>query len=122
PDRTCEAASGPLTPRPLPRRGEGRKATPIARTRTRKEATPMQPARLILIEFNELCPHLLRRFMDRSLLPNFRRFHDSSLVCTTDAGESEPNLEPWIQWPTVHSGLPFAEHRVFHLGDGRRLE
>jgi hypothetical protein len=82
----------------------------------------MQPSRLILIEFNELCPDLLRRFMDRGLLPNFRRFHDSAVVCTTDAGESEPNLEPWIQWPTVHSGLPFSEHRIFHLGDGRRLE
>jgi hypothetical protein len=82
----------------------------------------MQPSRLILIEFNELCPDLLRRFMARGLLPNFRHFHDSALVYTTDAGETEPNLEPWIQWPTVHSGLPFAEHRVFHLGDGRRLE
>jgi hypothetical protein len=82
----------------------------------------LPPSRLILIEFNELCPNLLQRFMQRGLLPNFQRFHDSSVVCTTDAGEREPNLEPWIQWPTVHSGLPFAEHRIFHLGDGRRLE
>jgi hypothetical protein len=81
----------------------------------------MPPARLILIEFNELCPALLRRFMDAGLLPNFRALHDSSVVCTSDAGEEARNLEPWIQWPTVHSGLPYAEHGVFHLGDGRRL-
>jgi hypothetical protein len=81
----------------------------------------MPAARLILIEFNELCPTLLRRFMDRGLLPNFRALHDASVVCTSDAGEEPPNLEPWIQWPTVHSGLPYAEHGVFHLGDGRRL-
>jgi hypothetical protein len=81
----------------------------------------MQPARLILIEFNELCPHLLRRFIDGGLLPNFRAFYESSAVFTSDAGEEPPNLEPWIQWPTVHSGLPYAEHGVFHLGDGRRL-
>jgi hypothetical protein len=82
----------------------------------------MQPARLILIEFNELCSNLLRQFMDRGLLPNFRAFYDSSAVFTSDAGEEPPNLEPWIQWPTVHSGLPYAEHGVYHLGDGRRLQ
>lgn len=82
----------------------------------------MQPSRLILIEFNELCPSLLRRFMDVGLIPNFKRFYDSSTVFTTDAGEDPGHLEPWIQWPTVHSGMPFGEHRVFHLGDGRRLE
>ena len=48
----------------------------------------MQPSRLILIEFNELCPSLLDRFMERDWLPNFRRFHNSSEVYTTDAGET----------------------------------
>lgn len=81
----------------------------------------MPSPRLILIEFNELCPGLLAEFMGRGLLPNFRQFYDASTVFTTDAGEEPPHLEPWIQWPTVHSGLPFAEHQVFHLGDGRRL-
>jgi hypothetical protein len=75
----------------------------------------------MLIEFNELCPALLGEFMDRKWLPNFQCFYESSTVFTTDAAEQEPNLEPWIQWPTVHSGLTFAEHRVFHLGDGRKL-
>src|SRR5262245_46064136 len=81
----------------------------------------MSTRKLFLIEFNELCPSLLREFMGRGMLPNFRRFHDESTVWTTDAGEDPPNLEPWIQWPTVHTGLPFAEHGVFHLGDGRKL-
>src|SRR6266568_7036114 len=82
----------------------------------------MQSTRLILIEFNELCPHLLQRFMDRGLIPNFRSFYESSTICTTDAGEDPGHLEPWIQWPTVHSGMSFHEHGVFHLGDGCRLE
>jgi hypothetical protein len=81
----------------------------------------MDRARLFLIEFNELCPALLQRFMGEGILPNFRRFFEASTVYTTDAQEQPPNLEPWIQWPTVHSGLPFAEHGAFHLGDGRRL-
>lgn len=82
----------------------------------------MSSRRLMLIEFNELCPHLLREFMARGRLPNFQRLHDASLVYITDAGEEAPNLEPWIQWPTIHSGMPFGEHQVFHLGDGRKLE
>lgn len=81
----------------------------------------MQPKRLILIEFNELCPSLLGRFMDQGLIPNFRRFYEASSIFTTDAGEAPPNLEPWIQWPTVHSGMSFGEHGIFHLGDGRKL-
>jgi hypothetical protein len=76
---------------------------------------------MILIEFNELCPSLLAEFMNQGKLPSFRRFYQASTVWTTDAGEAPPNLEPWIQWPTVHSGLTFAEHGVFHLGDGRDL-
>lgn len=78
-------------------------------------------SKLILIEFNELSPTLLSRFMRAGHIPSFRAFHDASVVFTTDAGEDPPNLEPWIQWPTVHSGVPFGEHGVFRLGDGRRL-
>src|SRR5262245_42671116 len=81
----------------------------------------MTNRRLFLIEFNELCPDLLERFMAEGRLPNFRRFYEQSLIYTTDAAEGEPNLEPWIQWPTVHSGLSFADHGVFHLGDGHKL-
>jgi hypothetical protein len=75
----------------------------------------------LLLEFNELCPALLNQYMEEGLIPNFRRLFETSTVFTTDAAEREPNLEPWIQWPTVHSGLPFAEHGVFRLGDGHKL-
>jgi len=80
----------------------------------------LQSHRTVLIEFNELSPVLLERFIDRGQLPAFAAFRRDSAVFTTDAGEDPPLLEPWIQWPTVHSGLPYAEHQVFALGDGRR--
>lgn len=82
----------------------------------------MQPNRVFLIEFNELCPALLQRFMGEGILPNFRRFFQTSSVYTTDAAEEPPHLEPWIQWPSVHSGVSFAEHGIFHLGDGRHFD
>ena len=39
----------------------------------------------------------------------------------TDAEEAQGHLDPWIQWITVHTGLAFAEHHVFKLGDGQEL-
>lgn len=76
-------------------------------------ATPV-----LLLEFNELSPTLMANFMARGLLPNFKRLHGESLVWVTDAQEAQENLEPWIQWVTVHTGLPFDDHGVFLLGDG----
>ncbi|MBY0528418.1 MAG: hypothetical protein K2R98_33815 [Gemmataceae bacterium] len=82
----------------------------------------MKAPRVFLLEFNELCPTLLDRFMAEGRLPNFQKLYETSVICTTTAEEAPPNLEPWIQWPSVHSGMPFAEHQVFHLGDGRHMK
>jgi hypothetical protein len=82
----------------------------------------MKPTNAILIEFNELCPPLLDRFISQGQLPNFKKFRDASTVYVTDSSADQPNLEPWIQWVTVHCGMPFAEHGVFRLGDGRKLQ
>jgi len=85
-------------------------------------ANALRGTQLFLLEFNELCPTLLHEFMEAGELPNFRRMHDSSAVYITDAEEPPPQLEPWIQWPTIHSGLTFEEHGAFHLGDGRKIK
>ncbi|MEE4450438.1 hypothetical protein [Novosphingobium resinovorum] len=75
----------------------------------------------IVLEFNELSPALLDRFIAAGHLPNFQRFRDAALVAVTDAEEQAPNLEPWIQWITVHTGLSYAEHGCFKLNDGGTL-
>lgn len=77
--------------------------------------------KVILVEFNELCPALLSRWMKSGDLPNFKRLHDCSDVYISSADEVEPDaLEPWIQWYSIHTGLPFSAHKVFHLTDGPR--
>lgn len=73
---------------------------------------------VLMLEFNELSPTLMDRFMAAGHLPNFKRLHDESVTWVTDAQEAQENLEPWIQWVTVHTGLTFEEHGVFLLGDG----
>lgn len=76
---------------------------------------------VILIEFNELCPTLLDKWIADGSLPNFARFRDDSAAFVTQSDELEPpNLEPWIQWYSVHTGLGFSKHHVFHLTDGPR--
>ena len=77
--------------------------------------------KVIVLEFNELVPALVDRFIAEGKLPNFRRLRDEAIVAVTDAGEQPPALEPWIQWVTVHTGLSYAEHRVFDLDDGPKL-
>lgn len=81
----------------------------------------MSGRKLILAEFNELCPWLIERWMDDGKLPNFRRLQRQSATFTTRADVDDPvNLEPWIQWYSLHTGLPFAKHGVFHLTEGAK--
>jgi hypothetical protein len=75
------------------------------------------PNPLILLEFNELSPSLMDKFIADGLLPNFAKLRTQANTYVTDAGEDPPNLNPWIQWVTLHSGKPFSDHGVFHLGD-----
>jgi hypothetical protein len=59
--------------------------------------------KLFLLEFNELTPGLIDRFITERKLPNFEKFRMKSTEFTTDAGEDPPYLEPWIAWPAIHS-------------------
>lgn len=81
----------------------------------------MSGVRLILAEFNELSPALMEKFIAAGKLPNFARLRSESEVHLTEAVEEQPHLEPWIQWVTVHSGMPFPEHQIRDLGEGNRL-
>jgi hypothetical protein len=80
-----------------------------------------EPRPVILIEFNELTPRLMDRWIAEGKLPSFARFRDEAQVYRTDAEESGEALNPWIQWVTVHTGVPLAEHKVFHLNDTDKL-
>ncbi len=76
---------------------------------------------MISLEFNELSPTLMDQFIGEGKLPNFARLKEQSQVFVTEAEEIAPNLEPWIQWITIHTGLSYKEHGVFDLGDGHKV-
>ncbi len=79
------------------------------------------PSPVICLEFNELTPWLMDRFINEGKLPNFQRLHAQSLVGTTDAEADGEWLNPWVQWVTVHSGLAAQEHGVFRLSNGVQM-
>jgi len=69
-----------------------------------------------MLEFNEICPPLLNRWMAEGKLPHFSALYNSSQIFTSIADVSDPDcLEPWIQWYSIHAGLPYDEHRIFYL-------
>lgn len=81
----------------------------------------MASRKVLMLEFNELCPALLDRWIASRDLPNFARLRatSDSFVTAPDV-EDSALLEPWIQWYSIHTGLAYDQHRVFHLTDGAR--
>lgn len=73
---------------------------------------------LVLIGLNEINFEVVRRYIDSGMgnFPALRRLIGGCEVRTTCEKQYE-HLEPWIQWPSVHSGMSFEEHGLFRLGD-----
>lgn len=71
---------------------------------------------ILFLQLNELNFPFIDH-ANRGLLPNFARFFAKHGYVET-VSESEHHLaNPWIQWPTVHTGLDYRDHGVFRLGD-----
>lgn len=81
----------------------------------------IESSSVILLEFNELSPRLMDRFIAAGHLPNFARFRAESTVAITDPEEPQAGLNPWIQWVTLHTGTPRDDHGIEKLGEASRL-
>lgn len=58
---------------------------------------------------------------DPGKFPNLEFLISAGIIKT--ASESEYDLlEPWIQWPSVQTGLNYSGHKVFRLGDINNFE
>ena len=77
----------------------------------------MASPNIFFLQLNEINFDYIDRYIELGHLPNFRAlFEKHGYVETTS--ETEHHLaNPWIQWPTVHTGLSYEEHQVFRLGD-----
>lgn len=66
---------------------------------------------------NEINFEFLSHYIKKNQLPNFKKFIQMHGLYTTTSEEKYHEIEPWIQWPTIRTGLSYAEHRIFRLGD-----
>ena len=63
---------------------------------------------------------LIKKYAEDFELSNLREIVGNSIYKTTSENTYE-HLEPWIQWTSFYTGLPYAKHKAFHLGDYRQL-
>lgn len=73
--------------------------------------------KLILIELNEINFDIVRGYIELGHdLPAFSGMFKAGL-CRTRSEDTYSEVEPWIQWVSVHTGKEYLEHKVFRLGD-----
>lgn len=73
---------------------------------------------LILLELNEINFDVVERYVaaDATRFPALKKLMAGVHIRTSCEKQYE-ELEPWIQWASVHTGKTYAEHGVFRLGD-----
>ncbi|WP_334120261.1 hypothetical protein [Limnobacter sp.] len=74
--------------------------------------------KLILLELNEINFDVVNKYLDlhANRFPALKSILAGPWIRTTSENKYE-ELEPWIQWPSVHTTKTYAEHGVFRLGD-----
>jgi hypothetical protein len=73
---------------------------------------------MLLIELNEFNRDLLQRLSARHGLENIARVLGWNHAVTWTSDEYDTGfLEPWVQWVSVHTGVPSSRHHVKNLGD-----
>tara|TARA_A100001234_G_scaffold113172_1_gene99379 strand:+ start:903 stop:2216 length:1314 start_codon:yes stop_codon:yes gene_type:complete len=76
--------------------------------------------KLIFIQLNEINFDLVKRYIESSKKDKFKhlnyiiKFYKNSV---TNSEYQYKNLEPWIQWASVHLGKDYNSHKIFRLGD-----
>jgi hypothetical protein len=73
---------------------------------------------MLLIELNEFNRELLQNIAAAHGLKHLQRVLGWSRANTFTSDEYDTGfLEPWVQWVSVHTGVPSSEHGVKNLGD-----
>ena len=71
----------------------------------------------IIVQFNEANFDLIEEYCKNHDLVGFKKILKQPTKFKTTSEDTYENLEPWIQWYSFYTNMPFDQHRVFHLGD-----
>ena len=72
---------------------------------------------LLFLELNEIIFPYLEKYIARGHLPTFAKLFRQYGYVETQSEEKFSEIEPWIQWVSIHTGKTFKNHGVFRLGD-----
>lgn len=77
---------------------------------------------MLLIELNEFSSALLERATASGAFPAIAEVlamqHARTVAVET---EERHGLDPWVQWVSIHTGVPAEQHGIMHLGDAPLL-
>ena len=80
----------------------------------------MNKKNLFILELNEINFHLIMKYIDE--LPTFKKILNENNLIETLSEDKLENVEPWILWPSFHTGTSFDEHNLFNLNDYDNLK
>ncbi len=72
---------------------------------------------MLVIELNEFDPDYLKKYAKKLKLKNilyFLNFEHSETY--TKEKKEHHGLDPWVQWVSIHNGIPFSKHKIARLG------
>lgn len=73
--------------------------------------------KMIFWEMNEVNFEFVNHYIKKGKLPNWKNAIEQFGLRETYSETIYENIEPWIQWPSVRTGLEYSEHNLFRLGD-----
>lgn len=78
---------------------------------------------LLLIELNEIDFEFLKSALISKNRPNIKRLLSLTKISTkTEDKEEGHNLDPWVQWVSIHTGLPSSVHNVYNFSNHLNLK
>ena len=78
--------------------------------------------RVIQLELNEISIEVVKNLISRGQLPHFAKINREWSYFETTSESEYVHIEPWIQWPTVHTGHFMNDHGLFRLSDSSAIK
>lgn len=73
-------------------------------------ANAIKPRKVLLLEFNEITRTIIDPMIAKGKLPNLQRLMREGAVAAPQSVDLPPDLDPWITWVTVHTGVDRSVH------------
>ena len=79
--------------------------------------------KLLLIELNEFNFDFIKKGIKKYNCPNIKRLFEKKNIKTyTNDALQDYNLDPWVQWVSVHTGKTSAKHKIHRHGETLRKD